>query len=250
MRPNKGLQYAYQAKLDRLVSAMQRDIMENVPAAYKETPPEMAMDASPARTLDALMKRLAAKWELRFSKAAPELATWFATAADKRSTVELKMILKRAGISVKFTMSREVNDIVQAAVAENVELIKSIPSQHFTQIQGDVMRSVQVGRDLGPLALKLEHQYGVTKRRAATIARDQNNKATATIGRARMMQSGITEAIWQHSAGGKTPRPSHVAFSGKRYNIADGALIDGARIWPGELINCRCVPRPVVAGLS
>lgn len=250
MRPNKGLQYAYQARLDRLISAMQRDIMENVPAAYKETPPEMAMDASPARTLDALMKRLAAKWELRFSKAAPELATWFATAADKRSTVDLKMILKRAGISVKFTMSREVNDIVQAAVAENVELIKSIPAQHFTQIQGDVMRSVQVGRDLGPLALKLEYQYGVTKRRASFIALDQSNKATATIGRARQLQAGITEAIWLHSGRPKKPRPSHKAFNGHRYNIAEGALIDGERIWPGWKPRCGCVAKPIIAGLS
>lgn len=250
IRPNLGLQAAYQERLDALIKAMQADIMRQVPAAYEENPPEMAQDALPARTMRALMQRLSLKWQHRFDAAAPELAEYFSLAVADRSTRQLKAILRKAGFSVNFKLTAEVRDIVQATIGENVSLIKSIPSEHFTQIEGDVMRSVAKGGDLAPLAQKLEHQYGVTNRRAALIARDQNRKATATISRARQLEAGLEEAIWLHSRGGKTPRKSHVAYSGKRYSIREGALIDGERIWPGEKINCKCVPKPLLPGFS
>ena len=49
--------------------------------------------------------------------------------------------------------------------------------------------------------------------------------------RAPLIEAGITKARWLHSAGGKTPRPEHVAFSGKTYDIATGADVEGR--WPG-----------------
>lgn len=250
VRPNVGLQAIYQSRLDALIAEMQADILAHVPRAYEANEPEMAQDASPARELRAIVRRLGRKWERRFDEAAPELARYFATAAADRSTRQLHAILKRAGFAVDFRMTREVNDIVQATIGENVALIRSIPAQHFTAIEGDVMRSVAAGRDLGPLAAKLEAQYGVTNRRAALIARDQNNKATATVTRARQMQAGITQATWLHSGGGREPRPSHVKFSGKPFDLAKGAYIDGEWIFPGELINCRCVSRPLIPGFS
>ena len=42
------------------------------------------------------------------------------------------------------------------------------------------------------------------------------------------------------------PRPDHVAANGKRYKIAEGCLISGEHIQPGEDINCRCTSRPVL----
>jgi hypothetical protein len=75
-------------------------------------------------------------------------------------------------------------------------------------IEGLVMRSVQTGRDLGQLMKDLQEQFGVTRRRAAFVARDQNNKATASMTRARQHEPGITQAIWVHSGAGKHPRPT------------------------------------------
>ena len=146
-------------------------------------------------------------------------------------------------------------DILQATIQSNVELIKSIPAQYLTQVQGSVMRSVQTGRDLGTLAKELQEHYGVTKRRAAFIARSQNNLATASMTReSRQTELGITEAIWTHSGGGKHPRPSHLAAgrSKTKYDVKTGWYDPevGKNIWPGELPNCRCVSRAVVKGFS
>jgi SPP1 gp7 family putative phage head morphogenesis protein len=166
----------------------------------------------------------------------------------------LDKILKDAGIAVEFKMTRAMKDAFDATVFENVSLIKSIPEQYHRQIEGTVMRSVSAGRDLSILAKDLQARYGITKRRAAFIARSQNNLATATMTKVRQLDCGITEAIWLHSHGGREPRPTHVKNSGKKYNIETGWFDDDPKvrryIWPGTLPNCRCTSRSVVKGFT
>lgn len=250
VRPNVGLQIAYRKKLDALIDEMQNSLVYWLKASYRANEPEMAQDASPAMALRGAMRKLSRRWQKRFDEAAPELASYFATHATKRADGALESILKRSGFSVEFKLTAEANDVMQATVGENVGLIKSIASEHLTQVEGMVMRSVAAGRDLGALSKELEERYGVTKRRAALIARDQNNKATATITRVRQESLGIKQAKWLHSHGGKHPRPSHKAADGKLYDIDKGMLIDGEYIRPGEKINCRCVSRSVIPGLG
>ena len=149
-------------------------------------------------------------------------------------------------------MTPATRDIMQATINQQVSLIKSIPSRYFTQIEGIVMRSVQIGRDLGQLTTDLQDQFGITKRRAAFIARDQNNKATASMNRARQDEIGVTEAIWVHSGGGKHPRPTHLKAGREktRYDIKEGWLDPalGRHIFPGEEPNCRCVSKSIIPG--
>lgn len=250
VHPNQGVEVAYRKRLDALIEEMQTSLVHWLTAAYRANPPKMAQDDSPAMTLRRAMNDLSRRWQTRFDHAAPDLASYFALSAGQRTDAALKAALKKAGFSVEFKLTAEANDALQATIGENIGLIRSIASEHLTEVQGLVMRSVASGRDLGTLTKDLQERYGVTKRRAALISRDQNNKATATVTRVRQDGLGITEAIWLHSAGGKHPRPSHVAYSGQRYKIAEGALIDGERIWPGERINCRCVSKSVIPGLG
>ena len=161
---------------------------------------------TPAGGLQVVMKRVGDRWLRRFNDAAPKLAQYFSTEIKKRSDATLKAILKDSGIAVKFQMTPAMKDVMQATIGEQVGLIRSIAQQHLGKVEGLVMRSVQAGRDLGPLAEELQKQFGVTKRRAALIAYHQNNMATATMTRTRRLELGITGAIWQHSGAGKEPR--------------------------------------------
>ncbi len=208
----------------------------------------MASDASPAAELQAAFGKHARRWQRRFDKAAPELARFFASAAKDCTDRELAAILKRAGITVEFKMTAAVQDAYSAVIGEQVGLIRSIASEHLAAVQGLVMRSVQQGRDLGPLAKEIEARYGLTRKRAALIARDQNSKATAVITRVRQQGLGLDQAIWTHSTGGKHPRPEHVAASGKPYSISKGMFLEGKYTWPGMEINCRCISVPVIPG--
>lgn len=250
VRPSAAVRAAYQARLDREIAEMHRSIVYWVSARYRANTPEIALDASPARELRAAMRKLGRRWLSKFDDLAPKLAQYFATAAGERVDGELSKMLRDAGFTVKFKMTKAQNDAYQAVIGENVGLIKSVAQKHLTDVEGAVMRSVQEGRDLATLTKTLQENYGVTRRRAETIARSQNNMATATLTRTRQKELGIRKAKWLHSAGGRKPRPEHVAFSGKLYEIDKGAFLEGKWTWPGREINCRCVSVPIVPGFD
>lgn len=249
VNPNEGLRVLYERKVRRLIDRMTADVQRELARAYKRNTPEIAQDASPAVELQRTLRRLARRWEKAFDGLAPELAKWFAKDASQRSDSALKTLLRKRGITVKFNASRVNNDVVQATIGENVTLIKSIPEQYMLGVEGAVMRSVAAGRDLSVLTKELAKNRGITTRRAANIARDQNNKATAVLTRVRQTELGIVEAVWIHSGAGKHPRPEHVAFSGKKYDVRKGAFLEGKWTWPGHEINCRCTSRSVIPGL-
>lgn len=254
VHPNAGVEAQYRKKLRALIDEMNVSVQHWLGAAYKANPPQIAQDEIPAAVLQRVIRRLAKRWQKRFDGIAPKLAEYFAQSANLRSASVLRSILKEGGISVEFKMTRVMQDAMKASINEQVSLIRSIPQQYFTQIEGAIMRSVAAGRDLAPLSKFLQDQYGVTRRRAAFIAIDQNNKATATMTRVRQIELGITEAVWVHSGGGKEPRPTHVAAGARkqRYDVREGWLDphEGKKIFPGELARCRCVSRSVVPGFS
>ena len=247
LRPSAALQAEYERRLNALIAEMDNSVRYWLTARWRSDTPELATDASPAAALRDELRRLGRRWQRKFDRLAPEMARYFATKASERVDAHLKSSLRKHGMSVEFRLTREQNDVLQAAVAENVALIKSIPQQYLTQVEGIVMRSVQTGRDLRTLHDGLIHQFGVTKRKARQISLDQNNKATATLHRARQIELGF-RAVWLHSAGGKVPRKSHVAQSGKEYDPKEGWYDPDAKeiCWPSSLISCRCVSKTVV----
>lgn len=252
VRPNAGVEAWYRKKLDDQVAEMQASLVFFLKANYRAAGigQDMAQDDSPAMIMRNAMRKLATRWQRRFDDLASVLSRRFADRALSNSDVSLSNAMEKAGATVKFTMTPEMNDVYQGVIGEQVGLIKSIASEHLTQVEGLVMRSVQRGRDLGQLSEELQKRYGVTKKRAALIARDQNNKATAVLQSTRQQALGIKEGVWRHSNAGKVPRHSHVKASGKKFLLAKGMLIDGDYIMPGELINCRCTWSPVIPGFD
>lgn len=254
VRPNAGTEALYRRKLQKLVREMAESVLKTIKRVYKANEPEIAQDEMPYAELKRAVRQLSKKWGKRFDKAAPELAEYFAQAANQRSASQLRRILKEGGFSIEFKMTRAARDVLGASIAEQVSLIKSIPAKYFTDIEGAVMRAVSVGGDLKSLTDHLQNTYGVTHRRAATIARDQNNKALASLTRVRQLDAGITSAVWVHSNGGKTQRKSHVAASKRKqvYDVKRGWFDPdvGQFIQPGQLVGCRCISRPIIPGLG
>lgn len=193
---------------------------------------------------------MAEEWQNRFDEAAGELAARFSRSAQAHSDRAIRSVLRRSGFAVDLQMTPAMQDVLASTVAQNVALIRSIPQQYLTNVQGAVMRSVQQGRDVGYLTKYLKEQRGVADRRARTIALSQNNMATAALQKARQVELGIEWAVWLHSHAGEEPRPTHLANDGKRYKVAEGWFDPDPKvrrhIWPGELINCRCVQRAVM----
>ncbi len=250
VRPNKGVEAAYQRKLDTLIAQMNKSVLRSILATYREKPPAMAQDESSPAALRATIARLSSEWGKRFDDFAQSAARKFSKDAIGSADRAFMASLRDVGFTVRWRMTKAANEIMQATIAEQVGLIRSIPEQMLTQVQGSVMRSVTAGHDMATLAKELEHQFGVTKRRAATIARDQSSKATASITMARQLEAGITTARWLHSSGGKQPRVEHVKASGKTYEIAKGMWLEDRWTWPGREVNCRCVSVALIPGID
>lgn len=248
VHPNAGIEAEFRRRLQKWVDAMHKSVLYWIRAAYRANKPAMAKDGSAAAELSLTMKRLAAQWQKNINAASEEIADYFATAAAKRSDSALRAALAKAGFTVEFTMTREANDVMQATIGEQVGLIRTIASQYLSQVEGLVMRSVQEGRDLKGLTDDLYDRYRITRKRAAFIARDQNNKATASMTRVRQEALGITHAIWRHSHAAKQPRPEHLLFDGERYDVRKGAYLEGVWTWPGREINCGCTSQSIIPG--
>lgn len=247
---NKGVEMAYKRALDNLVAEMSNSFEYWLSAAYKANPPrmEVAMDALPSLELSRKIRELSKRWIKKFDDMALAISTKFTNSGRKATDSSFQQSLKDAGWAVEFQVTPVMRDAMNATIAENVALIKSIPRQYSTEVEGIVMRGFTRGRDLKTISDELQSRYGVTKNRAALIARDQSNKLTATVTQARRVELGLFEAEWVHSGGGREPRQSHVKAGKehKRFDVRQGCLIDGVYILPGELINCRCSSKTIL----
>lgn len=250
VHPNVGVERWYSQRLDQLVSDMNRSFEYWITAAYKANPPrmEVAMDALPSQTLAKRIRALTKQWEKRFNDVATTVAEKFVASGEVATSKAFQSALTDAGWAVKFQMTPAMRDVANAAVVENVALIRSLPQEYALGVQGAVMRGFTRGRDIEYIAKELEKRNGICRRRAIGIAQDQLNKLTSVVTDARRAELELFEAEWQHSGGGKEPRASHVK-AGKdklRYDVRKGAYIDGEYIKPGEEVRCRCVSKTVL----
>lgn len=246
--PPDAVEARYKRALDAMVDRMTRATAREIEKLFKSSAAReagMTTDASFASMAAKLVKELQRRFNILFSKSAGGLAEALAHGISRQAAVGLGQSLKEVsgGVTLKTdVVSGAVADVVKASVKQNVALIKSIPSKYFLEIEGAVMRSIQTGKGMADLQPHLEKQYGVTKRRAALIARDQTSKATTAINRARMQGLGVKKFKWLHSMGGKEPRPLHKdVLNGNVYSFDDLPVIDeatGERGLPGQLINC------------
>ena len=252
IRANAGLIAVYRQRLEAAVRQMNASVRRAIEAAWRRDTPELAQDELPARALQSAVDQMRRKWQSSFDELAEKLGAYFAKAAPDRSDSALKAMLQESGITVEFRMTRTMQDVLRASVQANVALIKSIPAQYLSSVEGSVMRAAQSGRDLAALSKDLREHYGVTQRRAAFIALDQMNKASSAMAAARQQELGIKEAIWRHSYAGREPRPSHQANDGKRFDLKTGWFDPHEKKWilPGELPRCRCFMTPVLRGFG
>lgn len=241
----------YQADLARLVAEMVAAYERELRAAFNYAPP-ITQDASTPAQARMALNALQRRFNKLFAKKAPTIVDRIFGQIDKASVSSLHSSLKElsGGLSLKTTtMPASLQQAVSAATTENVALIKSIPQQFHNQIEGSVMRSLQPGGNgLQDVTEALRHYEGITKRRADLIAIDQTRKVTSAMNAERAKSAGITKFEWVHSGGGAEPRKLHLDLNGKVFSYDNLPVIDsdGTRGLPGQLINCRCIQRPVI----
>lgn len=195
----------------------------------------------------------------RAEQTALSMATAFVSAADKQNKEALQNSIAKA-FSVDFASvidGPEIAADLDLAIAQNVDLIKSISSQHFGQVGQAVLdnyRGVALP-DGASLTQRLQKIGGISQNRAKFIARDQTAKITGNLNQLRQADNGIEEYIW-HNAGdrrvvgnpsglypvGNRTHGDHWDREGKTFRW-DKPPHDGH---PGHAPNCRCYAAPVL----
>jgi SPP1 gp7 family putative phage head morphogenesis protein len=142
----------------------------------------------------------------------------------------------------------------------NVRLIKSLAGKQLDTIHDVLEKSESVGARVEDLRDELMSTFGVTKAKAALLARDQTLKLHSAITQERQQQAGIAEYRWSTSRdervrgrpGGKWPDGLHWQLEGKIFRWDDPPVIskDGRRGHPGEDYQCRCVAVPILPKLE
>lgn len=247
----------YDKAMRRIIREMERAYRDELLSVHEqvlEGEEVAAMDASLASQLRIRLNTLRARFAKLFTDRAPEIVSSMIGRVDQSQQRILGASLKElsGGLTLKTdVMPAPLKEALTAATNENVSLIKSIQSRYHTQVEGIVMRSIQPGgRGAADIKDGLMRYKGVTERRAKIIATDQTRKVTSAMNYERSKALGIKSFKWQHSGGGKEPRPLHKnTLNGKIFSYDDLPVIDdktGERGLPGQLINCRCVAVPVL----
>lgn len=130
-------------------------------------------------------------------------------------------------------------------VSDNVDLIRTIPEDTLEKMKDIVYDGFTNGKTTTRMVKEMQRAYGISRRRAELIARDQTAKLNGQIQKAQQQDAGITEYIWC-TTGDERVRKSHKNLNGKKFSWDDPPVnSDGRRCHPGEDFQCRCIGRPV-----
>ena len=254
LTPNAGVASRYERRLRTLIAIMTEETLRRIRALFDEPHPAdvFALDAGLADQAKHLMESLTFKFDNLFAAHSKPIAVHMIeeNTAASEAAIKASMAALAEGLSLNTgEITSELGDVYKASIAENVGLIKSIPSQYLDQVQGDVYRAISGGNGLKELVPLLQKYKGVTERRARLIAHDQTRKAFSNINRIKLQTMGVEEYIWLHSHGATDPRPLHVEYDGKTFRWDSPPLVERGkpeRAPPGIAINCKCRAKPII----
>ncbi len=169
------------------------------------------------------------------------LAARFAARTATHQRIQMQRQVHAAlGVNV-FAGDGNLQVLTEAFVAENAQLISSLPTKTIGEIEGIVLRGASSGRLHTDIAKEIGQKLNVQKSRAKLIARDQVGKFYAKVTSTRHQALGVREFIW-NTVGDERVRDEHAAINGRKFKYPQGAPGEGL---PGEPVLCRCFPDPV-----
>lgn len=264
IKANAMIATQYNKELQKLVKQMGTELSGKVIELYgiilERSNNSIGLD-SPADDISEMLKNFFLVWQHRFESLAEDIATYHVGLISRDTRDKLYRSAKDL-ITIK--PDEHYKDIIRlksALIKENVQLIVRLPQDMYNRIHIELMKSLQTGNNtkriynellkagLPPLTYikdDVETVIKSIKKRAKFIARDQVLKATGLINNQRMIDVGITTAIWRHSHGDKVPRKDHLDADGKEFDTSKGYKFKEGYALPGFLINCTCFAEPVI----
>jgi len=205
----------------------------------------------------AVLNALITKWTNAFKSLSKPISQRFINKVNNKSKQSFMYVTDKMPFdSKKATLRTPANlkESIKGAVNENVDLIKTLPTEYLVKLKADLNRAIAgESANYADIQESIEKSFikrtGQVKRRARNIARDQTNKAYSSFNRTRFRNAKCSKFVWQHNGGAKEPRPLHKdVLNGQAFSYDDPPVIDektGLRGLPAEDYNCGCTERPV-----
>lgn len=283
MKEGKALQHSpqiekwYNKELQKLCKEMFGKTFSVIESDFKK----LFANKMSATELTSHLNALFETYYELFKKRGKIIAKKFLEKQIRQARISTKQALepianKDLGFMQKGSVVNDNNkNIVKMEIYNNVSLIASIPQQYFTDVAGEVTRTIAFGGGFVALVAFLTRYKKITEKRAKLISYDQTRKVYSAIALQEMKDAGFNKVKWRHSNAGKEPREYHLrkwdGVSGKEdghpnglngfiYEIDNPPVIEEAyepktergtyrpevRGHPAQLINCRCFLVPVV----
>jgi len=250
---HKRLELVERAVEELIFPALDELAIPEEPPAFRITkePPEGFREDAPTLPVDYIRRRLGTI-ELRLGAIFDEDALGDdLDVIGKRVSRKNYNALKRVvGISIE-TADPGVAALVDGWRAGNVDKITSLVGKELTEITKLLESAGAVGLRVEQLRDQIRDRFGVTKSKAALLARDQTLTLNAQIARQRQQNLGIQEYIWSTSGDGRV-RETHADLDGttQRWDNPPEMSEDGRRGHPGDDYQCRCTAFPVLPELA
>lgn len=205
------------------------------------------------RALRILTPRLASKVAKHVRARVTPAYDAMAKAVDKKNVRAMTLI----GIPLKDAAAGVVGKVATMR-EDNIRLIEDAGRDFIDKVRGVFAKSE--GLRVEEIVKLLQRVAGASESRARLIGVDQTLKLSSALTQARQVAAGVQTYRWSTSRdervrgdpGGLYPKadPSHYALEGQVFSWDDPpeAGTDGEPAHPGEAINCRCVPIPILEG--
>lgn len=152
-------------------------------------------------------------------------------------------------IAIPATLTEGQRDQLASQWGQNLNLyIKKWSAKNIIELRAKIQDETFKGNRAASLEAMIKQNYGVSRRKAEFLARQETSLLLSKYRESRYAEIGVTEYKWSTSHDERV-RSSHRHLNGKIFSFAFPPVTDpktGARNNPGEDFNCRCVAIPVV----
>lgn len=277
MHPDKQAEREYAVQLRSLIRLMASELYREITPELKRLKPEYTADArvsmdSWVSDILAAIRKVSSRFTSNlFEAQAQRIAERTISRAEANNAQEFQASINKAvGVNMAAIVKpRAISDYLQASVAENVNLIKSIPAKYFQQIESLVLEGMKSGLAPTALAKQIQAETGATYDRAKFIARDQMAKINSDLTRKRQMDAGIEfyksldadDVRVSGNPNGRYPNAKiscwgiarkDIGYGPGIYLVSEGASWAGVdNLHPGKHHpGCRCVAVAKIEGVN
>lgn len=209
------------------------------------------LDAKPKKrrasvTFEVVVEDLPERVEAPFS--AGSVAPVAAQVAKSTDATHLRNLRRQFAEAVGVQVLKSEPELAPAVrdfTKKNVELIGSLKGEVLERLKKELGAALDSGARPPELEKLLREQYGVARRKAEFIARDQVGKLHASLTEERHRKLGITRYRWRTVRDNRVRR-RHVKREGVVFEYAKPPHDDKTDGHAGHPPRCRCYQEPIL----